>query len=46
MAVTMKNAKFCNVTSCPSCMNGRFGGTYRLNHQGKKSCTRNNISSN
>jgi hypothetical protein len=32
----MKNAVFWNVAPCRSCMNRRFGGTYRLNLQGKK----------
>jgi hypothetical protein len=35
-AVTMKNAVFWNVASCSSCMNRRFGGTYRLHLQGRK----------
>jgi hypothetical protein len=29
-AVTMKNAVFWNVAPCRSCVNRRFGGTYRL----------------
>jgi hypothetical protein len=29
-AVTMKNAVFWNVAPCCSCVNRRFGGTYRL----------------
>jgi hypothetical protein len=33
-AVTMKNAVFGDMTSCGSCMNRRFGRTYRLHHQG------------
>jgi hypothetical protein len=32
----MENAVFCNVTSYGSCKNRRFGGTYRLHHQGDK----------
>jgi hypothetical protein len=30
----MKNAVFWDVTSCGSCKNRRFGGTYRLLHHG------------
>jgi hypothetical protein len=33
-AVTMKNAVFWDVTSCGFCKNRRFGGAYRLHHQG------------
>jgi hypothetical protein len=33
MAVTMKNAVFWDVASCRSCVNRRFGGTYRLHLQ-------------
>jgi hypothetical protein len=36
MAVTMKNGVFWEVTSCGSCKDRRFGGTYRLHHQGNK----------
>jgi hypothetical protein len=36
MAVTMKNAVFWDVVSCSSCVNRRFGGTYRLHLQGRK----------
>jgi hypothetical protein len=36
MAVTMKNAVFWDVTPCSSCVNRRFGGTYRLHLQGRK----------
>jgi hypothetical protein len=32
----MKSAVFWNVTLCGSCKNRRFGGTYRLHHQGDK----------
>jgi hypothetical protein len=32
----MKNAFFLDVTLCGSCKNRRFGGTYRLHHQGDK----------
>jgi hypothetical protein len=35
-AVTMKNAVFWDVTPRGSCKNRRFGGTYRLLHQGDK----------
>jgi hypothetical protein len=33
-AVTMKNVVFWDVTPYGSCKNRRFGGTYRLHHQG------------
>jgi hypothetical protein len=36
MAVTMKNGVFWVVTPCGSCKNRRFGGTWRLLHQGDK----------
>jgi hypothetical protein len=32
----MKNAVFWDVAPCSSCMNRRFGGTYRLHLQGRK----------
>jgi hypothetical protein len=35
-AVTMKNGVFWAVTPCGSCKNRRFGGTWRLLHQGDK----------
>jgi hypothetical protein len=35
-AVTMKNAVFWDVALCRSCVNRRFGGTYRLHLQGRK----------
>jgi hypothetical protein len=35
-AVTMKNGVFWDVTPCSSCKNRRFGGPYRLFHQGHK----------
>jgi hypothetical protein len=35
-AVTMKNGVFLDVTPCAPCKNRRFGGTYRLYHQGNK----------
>jgi hypothetical protein len=33
---TMKNGVFWVVTACGSCKNRRFGGTWRLLHQGDK----------
>jgi hypothetical protein len=36
IAVTMKNAVFWYVAACSSCLNRRFGGTYRLHLQGGK----------
>jgi hypothetical protein len=35
-AVTMKNAVLWDVAPCRSCVNRRFGGTYRLQLQGRK----------
>jgi hypothetical protein len=35
-AVTMKNGVFWVVTPCSSCKNRRFGGTWRLLHQGER----------
>jgi hypothetical protein len=35
-AVTVKNAVFWDVAPCRSCVNRRFGGTYRLHLQGRK----------
>jgi hypothetical protein len=35
-AVTLKNGVFCVVTACGSCKNRRFGGIWRLLHQGDK----------
>jgi hypothetical protein len=35
-AVTMKNALFCGVVPCRSCVNRRFGGMYRHHLQGRK----------
>jgi hypothetical protein len=35
-AVTMKNGVFWDVTPCGSCKYRRFGGTWRLLHQGDK----------
>jgi hypothetical protein len=34
--VTMKNAVFWDVAPCRSCVNRRFGGTYRLHLQSRK----------
>jgi hypothetical protein len=34
--VTAKNAVFWNVMPCGSCKNRRFGGMYRLHHQGEE----------
>jgi hypothetical protein len=36
MAVTMKNVVFWDVAPCRSCVNRRFGGTYRLHLKGRK----------
>jgi hypothetical protein len=35
-AVTMKHTVFWHMALCGSCMNRRFGGTYRLHLQGRK----------
>jgi hypothetical protein len=35
-AVTMKNVVYWDVALCRSCVNRRFGGTYRLHLQGRK----------
>jgi hypothetical protein len=35
-AVTVKNAVSWDMTSCGSCKNRRFGGTWRVHHQGDK----------
>jgi hypothetical protein len=45
-AVTMKNGIFWDVTLCGSCKNRRFGGTYRLQHQGDKNRCSRNVSRN
>jgi hypothetical protein len=46
-AVTLKNVVFWYVVSYGSCKNPRFGGTYRLHHQGEKNrWTRRNVSRN
>jgi hypothetical protein len=43
----MKNGVFWVVTPCGSCKNRRFGGTWRLLHQGDNNrWTRNNTSCN
>jgi hypothetical protein len=43
--IGLKNGVFWDVTPCGSCKNRRFGGTYRLHHQGDKNrWTRNNAS--
>jgi hypothetical protein len=43
--MNLKNAVFWDVIPCGSCKNRRFGGTWRLHHQGDKNqCTRNNVS--
>jgi hypothetical protein len=34
--MTLKNAIFWNVAPCRSCVNRRFGGTYRLHLQGRR----------
>jgi hypothetical protein len=45
--VTMKNGVFWVVTPCGSCKNRRFGGIWRLLHQGDKNrWTRNNTCCN
>jgi hypothetical protein len=47
MYETMKHAVLWYVTPCGSCKNGRFGGTYRLHHQGDKNqLARNYVRSN
>jgi hypothetical protein len=33
----MKNSVFWDITQCGSCKNERFGGRYRLHHQGNNS---------
>jgi hypothetical protein len=45
-AVTMKTAVFWDVAPCGFCKNRRFGGSYRLPHQGgKNQRARNNVGS-
>jgi hypothetical protein len=36
----LKNVVFWDIALCGSCVNRRFGGTYRLNLQGRKVCDR------
>jgi hypothetical protein len=36
LGTTLKNCVFWVVTPCGSCKNRRFGGTWRLLHQGDK----------
>jgi hypothetical protein len=46
-AVTMQNGVYWDVAPCGSCKNRRFGGTWRLLHEGDKNrWTRNKVSSN
>jgi hypothetical protein len=45
-AATINNAVVWDVTSCASCKNRHFGGTYRLHHQGEKNQRAKNVSSN
>jgi hypothetical protein len=40
----MKNYAILDVTSCGCCKSRRFGGTYRLNHQGDKNQLARNVS--
>jgi hypothetical protein len=43
----MTNAVIWDISRCGSCKNRRFGGTYRLHHQGDKNgLTRNTVSGN
>jgi hypothetical protein len=44
-AVIMKTAVFWDITSCGSCKNPRFGGTYLLHDQGDNRRARNKVSS-
>jgi hypothetical protein len=44
--VNIKNAVFWDVTLCGSCKNRRFGGTYRLHHQGLRSVCRLIVTAN
>jgi hypothetical protein len=47
LRMTLKNAVFWDVTQCGSYKNRRFGGSYRLHHQGEKNQrARNNVSCN
>jgi hypothetical protein len=46
-AMAVMNAVFWDVTPCGSCKERRFGGTYRLHHQGDMNQrARNNVSCN
>jgi hypothetical protein len=46
-SMAIKNGIFWDIMPCGSCKNRRFGGTYRLLHQGDKNqWTRNNASCN
>jgi hypothetical protein len=42
----MKIIVFCGVTPCGPCKNRRFGGTYRLHHQGKRNQRAENVRRN
>jgi hypothetical protein len=42
----MKSAVFWYVTSCGSCMNRRFGRTYRLHHEARENKRARNVSTN
>jgi hypothetical protein len=43
----MENVVFLDVAPCASCKNWRFGGMFRLHHQGDKNqLTRNNVNPN
>jgi hypothetical protein len=42
----VKNAVFWDVTPCSCCKNWRFGGMYRLHHQGDKNWRATNVSNN
>jgi hypothetical protein len=44
--MTMKNVIFWDVTTCDSCKNRCFGGTYRLHHQSDKDRRGRNVSRN
>jgi hypothetical protein len=46
-AMAINNAVFWDVSLCGSCKNRRFGGTYRLHHQGDRNRrARYDVSSN
>jgi hypothetical protein len=42
----LKNGVFWDITPCGSCKNWRFGGTWRLYHQGDKNRWTWNVSHN